>query len=161
MFEKVDAEALNRLQFLAACARDELAAAGLPIVPTGMDTCLVGGVEVVIDQGKDTGGGVFAGWVVGPRLSSCVRHAVCANEMSAPVLEYARTIKDTMSRAMAAILTAAGFTVEDANDEYRTQQLRVVSGHDKGVAPLWALRDDELELWGWKRDNPNPCGHDH
>jgi hypothetical protein len=48
-----------------------------------------------------------------------------------------------MVQAMATILTSAGFTVEDANDEYRPYQLRVVDEPASGM-PVWSLRDDEL-----------------
>jgi hypothetical protein len=59
-----------------------------------------------------------------------------------------------MMQAMAAILTSAGFTVKDANDEYRPHQLRVVSGPVPGALPMWSLRDDEVATPGWKATSP-------
>lgn len=59
-----------------------------------------------------------------------------------------------MMQAMATILTSAGFTVEDANDEYHPHQLRVVTGSAPGKPPMWSLRDDELAMPGWKANHP-------
>lgn len=58
-----------------------------------------------------------------------------------------------MMQAMAAVLASAGFSVEDARDEYRPQQLRVLAGPPSKQQPVWSLRDDELALSGW-RDAP-------
>jgi hypothetical protein len=47
---------------------------------------------------------------------------------------------------MAAILPLAGFTVQDADDAYRSYQLRVAAGPTPGVPRMWALRDDEVAM---------------
>ncbi|MFD8724804.1 hypothetical protein ACFV2H_44365 [Streptomyces sp. NPDC059629] len=51
---------------------------------------------------------------------------------------------------MAAVLASAGFSVEDARDQYRPQQLRVLAGPSSKQQPVWSLCDDELALPGWQ-----------
>lgn len=59
-----------------------------------------------------------------------------------------------MMQAMAAILASAGFAVVDANDEYRSHQLRVTDGPAQAV-PMWALRDEEVTMSGWQAASPS------
>ncbi|WP_406464554.1 hypothetical protein OH768_52005 [Streptomyces sp. NBC_01622] len=54
---------------------------------------------------------------------------------------------------MAAILASAGFTVEDANDDYRSHQLRVTDGPAQAV-PMGTLRDEEVTMPGWQAAGP-------
>ncbi|WP_190344818.1 hypothetical protein [Streptomyces venezuelae] len=70
-------------------------------------------------------------------------------ELDAGVLRHASAVGAAMMEAMAAVLASAGFSVEDARDEYRPQQLRVIAGPPSGHEPVWQLRDDELPLPGW------------
>jgi hypothetical protein len=56
---------------------------------------------------------------------------------------------------MAAILTAAGFTIQDANDDYRPYELRVADGPAPGVPPIWSLRDEEVAMAGQEAADPD------
>jgi hypothetical protein len=72
-------------------------------------------------------------------------------QLDEPVLQHSGAIKGAMMKAMAAIMESAGFRVEDAGDEYRPMQLRILAGPPPGRRPTWGLRDDELALPGWSQ----------
>lgn len=148
MFERVGAEESAALQKLARRVRDELAAAGLPVVAPKLAPVLAGGAEVDIDDGDDAAGGVFVGWQASPRLRACASRAFRLKQLDEPVLRYSSAVGAAMKQAMAQVLASAGFSVEDARDEYRPQQLRVLAGPPSGQGPVWELGDDELELPG-------------
>jgi hypothetical protein len=123
------------------------------VVAPGLDPVLAGGAEVDIDDGDDAAGGVFVGWQASPRLRACASRAFRLKQLDEPVLRQSSAIGAAMMQAMAQVLASAGFSVEDARDEYRPQQLRVLTGPPSGQRPVWSLRDDELTLPGWK-DGP-------
>src|SRR5262249_3118721 len=106
------------MEVLASAVRNELAAAGLPVLPPGLDPVLAGGAEMHIDDGAGAAGGVFVGWPANPRLEACVKRAFGLKQLDDPVRRHSFAIGAAMMQAMAAILTSAGFSVEDAGDEY-------------------------------------------
>ncbi|GAA2371372.1 hypothetical protein [Streptomyces cuspidosporus] len=149
MFERVSAEESAALEALAGKVRNELAAAGLPVLAPGLDPVLAGGAEVDIDDGADAAGGVFVAWQASPRLRARARRAFGLKQLDEPVLRHSSAVGAAMMQAMAAVLASAGFSVEDAPDEYRPQQLRVLAGPSSKQQPVWSLRDDGLALPGW------------
>jgi hypothetical protein len=153
MFERVSGDDLADMEALAQRVRNELAAAGLPVL-LGIDPVLAGGAVVEVDDGADMGGGVFAGWSASPRLRECTGRAFSLRLLDDPLLRHSSQVGAAMMRAMAAILASAGFTVQDANDACRSHQLRVVSGPAPGVPPMWSLREDEVAMPGWKATSP-------
>lgn len=146
----MSAEESAALEALAGKVRNELAAAGLPVFAPGLDPVLAGGAEVDIDDGADAAGGVFVAWQTSPRLRACARRAFRLKQLDEPVLRHSSAVGAAMMQAMAAVLASAGFSVEDARDEYRPQQLRVLAGPPSEQQPVWSLRDDELALSGWQ-----------
>lgn len=154
MFEQVSADELASREALARKVRNELAAAGLPVLTPGLNPVLAGGAEVMVDNGADLAGGVFAGWSASPRLQACTSRALRLRLLDDPLLRHSSEIAAAMMQAMATILTSAGFTVQDANDEYRTHQLRVIDAPAQGTPPMWSLRDEELTMPGWKTNDP-------
>jgi hypothetical protein len=153
VFERVGTEQSAALEKLALRVRDELAAAGLSVVAPGLDPVLAGGAEVDIDDGDDAAGGVFVAWRASPRLRDCATRAFRLKQLDEPVLRHSSAVGAAMMQAMAQVLASAGFSVEDARDEYRPQQLRVLAGLASGQQPVWSIRDDELTLPGWQ-DGP-------
>ncbi|MEV7388327.1 hypothetical protein [Streptomyces sp. NPDC091215] len=153
MFERVSAEESTALEALAGRVRNELAAAGLPVLAPGLDPVLAGGAEVDIDDGADAAGGVFVAWQASPRLRACARRAFGLKQLDEPVLRHSSVVGAAMMQAMAAVLASAGFSVEDARDEYRPQQLRVLAGPPSEQQPIWSFRDDEPALPG-RQDAP-------
>ena len=145
MFEKVSADELAGMEALAGRVRNELAAAGLPVLTPGLNPVLAAGAEA---------GGVFVHWSASPRLEECTSRALRLRLLHDPLLRHTSEIAAAMMQAMATILTSAGYTVQDTNDEYRPHQLRVVDGPARGVPPIWSLRDDELAMPGWKAARP-------
>ena len=154
MFERVSADQLAGMESLARRVRNELTAAGLPVLAPGLNPVLASGAEVMVDGGADMAGGVFAGWSASPRLRECTSRAFRLRLLDDPLLRHCSEIEAAMMQAMATILTSAGYTVEDANDEYRPHQLRVAAGPAPGVPPPWSVRDDELAMPGWKPSDP-------
>jgi hypothetical protein len=150
VLEKVSAEERAGMERLASRVRNELAAAGLPVITPGLDPVLACGAEVDIDDGDDAAGGVFVGWLPSPRVRASTSRAFRLRQLDDPLLRHSSAITAAMMQAMDAILTSAGFTIEDANDDYRTHQLRVTDGPALGTAPTWALRDDEATMPGWQ-----------
>ncbi|MEU4091536.1 hypothetical protein [Streptomyces sp. NPDC026673] len=150
MFERVSAEELSALEALALEVRNELAAAGLPVLAPGMSPVLAGGAQVEVDGGADAAGGVFVGWHASPRVRDCASRAFRLKQLDAPILRHSSAVGAAMMQAMAAVLASAGFGVEDARDDYRPQELRVLTGPPSGQQPAWAIRDDELTLPGWQ-----------
>jgi hypothetical protein len=144
---------LAGMEVLARRVRNELAAAGLPVIPD-VNPVLAGGAEVEVDRGRDMSGDVFVEWFASPRLRECTSRAFSLWQLDDPLLRHSSQIAAAMMQAMAAILTSAGFTIEDANYEYRSHQLRVLSGPCPRVRPMWSLRDDELAIPGWKTASP-------
>ncbi|MER5781520.1 hypothetical protein ABT104_07280 [Streptomyces mobaraensis] len=154
MFERVGAEEFERKEALASRVRNELAAAGLPVLTPGLDRVLASGAEVEVDEGADAAGGVYVGWLSSPRLRECTSRAFRLGLLGDPLLRHSSEIAAAMTQAMAAILASAGFAVEDANDEYRSHQLRVTDGPAQ-VVPMWALRDEEVAMSGRQAAGPS------
>src|SRR5579863_5602653 len=116
MFERISGDELAGMEALACRVRNELAAAGLPVLVPGLDPVLAAGAEVEVDDGADAAGGVFAGWSASPRLRECASRAFRLRLLDDPLLRHSSQIAAAMMQAMATILTSAGFTVEDADN---------------------------------------------
>lgn len=136
MFEKVNDEKLQNLEALARRVREELSTAGLPVVAPGSYSVAASGAEVDIDDGADATGGVYVGWVASAEFRESTSRAFQLWQQNDPLLRqpdepvlrqlrHSSAIAASMMEAMAAILTSAGFAVQDADDEYRSHQLRV------------------------------------
>ena len=143
------------METLALRVRSELAAAGLPVPAPGLSPELAGGAEVAVDDGADSAGGVFVSWTASPRLQACTSRAFRLRRLDDPPLRHTAQIKAAMMQAMAAILTSAGFTVQDADDDYRPYELRVTHGPVAGVPPIWSPRDDEVAMTGQEASEPH------
>jgi hypothetical protein len=155
MFEKVSAEELAGMEKLARRVRTELAAAGLPVPAPGLSPVLAGGAEVEVDDGADTAGVVFVRWTASPRLQACTSRALRLRRLDDPLLRHSAQIAAAMMQAMAAILTSAGFTVQDAHDDYRPYELRVAAGPTPDVPPIWSLRGDEVAMADQQARDPD------
>ncbi|WP_371615648.1 hypothetical protein [Streptomyces sp. NBC_00454] len=143
MFERVSFEESTRLEALAWRVRNELAAAGLPVVAPGMDPQLVGGAEVTFDDGADAGGGVWVEWKGSPRLWESTGRALRLQKLDDPVIGHCARVTAAMMRALDAVLTSAGFTVEDPKNEYRPFQLRVVARPGPFPPCTWESRGED------------------
>lgn len=146
MLEKVGAEVLAERERIAARVRDELVAAGLPVVAPGLNPVLSQGVEVTVDPFDDAAGGVSVGWRSSPRLQSCVLRAVKHNPLDDPALAHQQVVLEAMLAAITAILGSAGFTVRDSLNDYAPFTLEVPAG--PGGSPSWGLREEEVAVSG-------------
>jgi hypothetical protein len=91
MFERISGDELAGIEALARRVRNELAAAGLPVVPD-VDPVLAGGAMVEVDDGADMAGGVFAGWSASPRLRECTSRAFGLRMLDDPLLRHSSQI---------------------------------------------------------------------
>jgi hypothetical protein len=104
------------------------------------------GAQVMVDDGADTAGGVFVSWSASPRLRPGTSRALLLGRLDDPLLRHSAEIKAAMMQAMAAILTAAGFAIQDTNDDDRPYEFRVAGGPAPGVPPIWSLRHEEVAM---------------
>lgn len=121
MSTPADADVLAERAALARAVKEELAAAGLPVVPddaTGLDRSVAVGALVSVDPLDDeSGGGVFVGWVTHYVLASAAMDALCEGREGDPSLHLAGMVASAMQDAIAEILSAAGYSVaKDVND---------------------------------------------
>ncbi len=110
--QRADAETHARRVALADSVREDLAAAGLPVVPGSdrFDSDVSNGVQVSIDLSTDEdGGGVFVGWsshyVVEAAASEAVMLGAAEDD---PAIMFSGKVAEAMQGAIAAILGAAG-----------------------------------------------------
>jgi hypothetical protein len=118
MPERADAATVARRAALAQAVKDDLCAAGLPVVPDGVDP-LPSGARVFVDELDDeSGGGVYVNWEAHFALRSAALDAFCAGpSASDPSIRLSSTAAMAMQDAMADILSVAGYQVlKDAND---------------------------------------------
>ncbi|MFE1442732.1 hypothetical protein [Streptomyces sp. NPDC058739] len=137
MLEKAGAEVLAERERTAARVRDELAAAGLPLVAPGLSH----GVEVTVDPFADGAGGVYVSWRSSPRLQSRVLRAAKLNLLDDPVLAQQGAVLQAMLAAVTAILEAAGFTVRDSLNDYAPCSLEVLAAPHGN--PTWEPHEEE------------------
>jgi hypothetical protein len=148
VIEKADAEGLAAREALAGRVRNELAAAGLPVLAPGLDPILSGGAQVSVDRSVDATGGVFIKWQTSPRLRECSIRAVRLDQPDELVLRHFSAVGTAMMEAIGAILASAGFRAEDPHDEYRPNQLQVLDGPPAEPKHTWQLRREEVEMPG-------------
>ncbi|MER5498695.1 hypothetical protein ABT096_16090 [Streptomyces sp. NPDC002561] len=142
MLEKASSETLAERERIAARARDELVAAGLPVVVPGLYPGLSQGVEVTVDGFDDDAGGVCVGWRSSPRLENRVLRAAEFNLPDDPALVHQQVVMEAMLSAITAILVSAGFTVRENLNDYAPFTVAVPTGPSGG--PSWATRKEEM-----------------
>ncbi|MFD9451555.1 hypothetical protein ACFWBC_00335 [Streptomyces sp. NPDC059985] len=111
-------EEAARQEALATSARNEPAAAGLPLLAPDLRPVPAGGAYVDVDPGADAAGGVRAR-ADEPRLRECALRAHRRLQPSddVPAMRHCDAVEVAMMGAMTALLTSAGCTVEDPQDE--------------------------------------------
>jgi hypothetical protein len=85
MVKRVDAEARNWLGRLAAAVRNEIAAAGLPVMAPDMLPTVGVGADIYIDDEDGPAGGVFVAWKASPRLRERAVDAVRHKRLDDPL----------------------------------------------------------------------------
>lgn len=117
--------------------REELVAAGLPVVQPEREDRSVGGASVIDDSDNS---GVWVDWIVSGALSDASVRAMAAGAWQRdgssmhPAIRHSGTVKFTMRDAMAAILTEAGFDVGLDADDLQPATLLVRS---RRPGPTW------------------------
>ncbi|MFD5465881.1 hypothetical protein ACFWIQ_24065 [Kitasatospora sp. NPDC127059] len=129
-----------RFERLAQRVRDELAAAGLPVVAPGLDTALAVGAEVRVSTWNQHFGEepeVLVSWHTSPRLRSRAADPGRDGEPTGATRQ-AGGIHTAMAAAVIAILAAAGFTARVLGDDYAPFDVLVLDGPDTRTPPAWS-----------------------
>ncbi|MEV1119647.1 hypothetical protein AB0I91_31730 [Actinosynnema sp. NPDC049800] len=135
------------LERLARQARDELAAAGLPLSHEGLAPDLQCGVTVRVTMWEPDDGVVHADWRPSPRLSRVAVDALRHKHLDHPALHQQGAVSQAMADAVITILTAAGFTARHTTNDYLPYGVDVLAAPEG--PPAWAVHDDELTMPGW------------
>ncbi|TDC55723.1 hypothetical protein E1281_11145 [Actinomadura sp. KC345] len=133
--QQADADTMARRAELARAVRDDLSAAGLPVVPEDADPSVSAGARVTVDPLNDEAGGVFVHWGVRYVLRSAAMDALVGGGGPGDAcIRLSGGTSNAMQDAIAEILTIAGYDVQkDAND-MAPYQLAVLSRHP---GPSW------------------------
>ncbi|MFI7431673.1 hypothetical protein ACIBPB_32320 [Micromonospora sp. NPDC049836] len=122
---------------LASAVRDELTAAGLPVLPAEPAEVPGSGASIQADA-DDLG--VWVRWLSSDALRDAASRALQAGAYRPdgsevhPALRHASVVTDAMLTALAQILQAAGFQVQTDADDMRAGELLVL-GRQSG--PTW------------------------
>ncbi|MGW2377430.1 MULTISPECIES: hypothetical protein [Kitasatospora] len=130
-----------RFERLAQRVRDELAAAGLPVVAPGLDRGLAAGAEVRVSAWNQHFGEepeVVVSWLVSPRLRGRAVADVQRYQEVTPAIRQSGEAQAAMAAAVIAILSAAGYTARDHGNEYAPFDVLVLAGPDLRTPPAWA-----------------------
>ncbi|MFE9446187.1 hypothetical protein ACFYO2_46480 [Streptomyces sp. NPDC006602] len=147
MAERAHEDARAALERLARRVRNELTAAGLPVVAPDLAPELMVGAEVTVASEADNGA-VFVSWNASPQLRRKALDALRHRHLNDPALQHQGTVLAAMARATIAILTAAGFTAQDAENDMSPFDVRILDGPGSNTEPAWAMRADDLTLPG-------------
>lgn len=122
---------------LADAVRDELLAAGLPVLPWEPSEVRGTGVSILADADDPE---VWIGWVASETLRNAAVAALRAGAYRPdgsevhPALRHSSAVSSAMLAAIAEILVAVGFRVETDADDMRPSEL-LVRGRQAG--PSW------------------------
>jgi hypothetical protein len=136
-----DAEVLAKRAELARAVRDDLAAAGLPLAPQGVDRTFAVGASVWVDPLDDeSGGGVVVDWSAHWVLVAAAMDALSEGRgPDDPCIQLAGTAAKAMQDAIAEILSVAGYTVAKDSDDMQPFHLLVT---ERRITPSWRERLD-------------------
>ncbi|MFD7700612.1 hypothetical protein [Streptomyces caelestis] len=156
MAETSPESALADAERLAQQVRDELAAAGLPVIAPGLAPEVAVGAEVRVDgwnhhfHGEEVE--VVVGWKVSSRLRSNAMADARQGRGVTPAIRQSGETQIAMAAAVIAILSAAGFTARDRGNDMSPFDVRVFAGPEQGRRPGWAYPDEVLDPGGTTSD---------
>jgi hypothetical protein len=133
---------------LARRVRDELAAAGLPVVANDLAPELAVGAEVQIDRLNrvfpDAEPEVVVTWRVGPQLRRNVMEDARQRGGVTGAIRQSGEVQAAMAGAVIAILSAAGFTAREHENDLSPFDVQVLAGPEPGRRPAWAFPGEEV-----------------
>ncbi|MEU8802877.1 hypothetical protein [Spirillospora sp. NPDC048819] len=133
--QRADADTLARRAELATAVRDELSAAGLPVVPEDADASVSAGARVTVDPLNDEGGGVLVHWEVRYVMRAAAMDALSEGRgPDDPSIRLSGGASRAMQDAIAEILTIAGYDVRKDVNDMAPNQLAVLSRRPE---PSW------------------------
>jgi len=126
--DRVSAELLESWRRLADAVATELRAAGLTVARLDNGAPVQQGPTrgALVDVDPFHDGGVFVSWQSADEIEIAAMAAVEAGHVDDPAIQRSGGISHTMIHAMAALLTAAGFTVANTkSSDFRPLQIHV------------------------------------
>ncbi|MBM9624326.1 hypothetical protein JE024_37825 [Streptomyces zhihengii] len=134
---------------LAEQVRDELTAAGLPVASPGLAPELAIGAMVRVDAWNHHFHGeeieVVVSWKVSSRLRSNAMRDARQHQGVTPAIRQSGETQIAMAAAVIAILSAAGFTARDHDNDMSPFDVRVLAGPEWGRRPAWGFPDEDLD----------------
>jgi hypothetical protein len=124
-------ETMLAMRRLALDVHVELAIAGLPDA-NGLSPKISHGTRIELDILDDEDAGVAVTWSAHPALSGAAVQALRDQNLSSPTLPRSHAVSEAMLPAIAAILTTAGFTLVDPDNDVDPTSLRVVAAPPDG-----------------------------
>ncbi|MEU2631233.1 hypothetical protein [Kitasatospora sp. NPDC007106] len=128
---------LDAAERLARRVRDALTAAGLPVVDPGPDEePASGGAQVRVDTWNRHFFGlapeVVVTWWTGPQLRADMVAAVMRKDLEHPSVRRSGGTHEAMCAALLAVLTSAGFTAREHDNDMAPFNVRVLAGPADG-----------------------------
>ena len=152
MAETSQENGLSEAERLAQQVRDELTAAGLPLIAPGLAPELAVGADVRVDAWNHHFHGeeveVVVSWKVSSRLRSNAMEDLRQRRGMTLAIRQSGETQIAMAAAVIAILSAAGFTARDRGNDMSPFDVRVLAGPEPGRRPGWAFPDEALDPAG-------------
>ncbi|GLW31076.1 hypothetical protein [Actinoplanes regularis] len=121
-----------KLELLARSIQEDLATAGLELIPNSLSALTGAGVSVWVDAGNT---GVNVQWNTHHALNLVVREELARLQRDGPALRYSAAVSEAMREAIATILVAGGYLFDkDSGSAYEDFRL-LVTGRQEG--PSW------------------------
>ncbi|MEV7596995.1 hypothetical protein AB0O91_06350 [Kitasatospora sp. NPDC089797] len=140
MMGEASAEVVAERERLAERVRQELRAAGLPVVLPTEAPVVPAGALVSVDETTDEDfSEVAVSWNCHPRLQDCSRDAYRSNRWDDAAFRHSGVVHRAMIAAVIGILESAGFAARESPHEYEPLTVEVLSG--PGVPPPWVVGD--------------------
>ncbi|CAN3977432.1 hypothetical protein [Kitasatospora purpeofusca] len=137
---------------LARRVRNELVAAGLPVIVPELSPELAVGAQVRLDMVDYLFHGglpkVLVSWKVSPQLRSNAGEDVRQGRGVTPAVRQCGEVCIAMCGAVVAILSAAGFTAREHDNDMSPFDVLVLASPEPGAMPGWAFPDVNLALPG-------------
>jgi hypothetical protein len=131
--EPVDPDTLLTFEARAYSVREDLIAAGLPVITEDMSV-IGSGAYVYIDKLDDAGSGVYVGWAEHFSLAEASHEAHARFRFEDPAVKFAGAVQEAMRDVLAAILRAAGYIVTADMCDYAPYDLHVSGQRNE---PSW------------------------
>jgi hypothetical protein len=123
-YQQMSGERIRQLEEIAQLAEASLTRYGFRATEIA-DNSGLGGATVEVDTGDDESGGVYVHWEIPRDLNDeCIRLAF-AGDLTHPLREQMRTIRDLMFDVIMSALSSDGFEVVPSDNDMNPGAMRI------------------------------------